>query len=794
MQCSLSLQKTLWGACFISILLLAFWLRIQGVERILDGQFTGNDAYLYYKQAETIAEYGYLPARDMDRWLPLGRDNGQLLSLFSYAIAYTHKIFPWCKVYDIQRYLPVACFCFGIGALFLFLARDHGHLFATIVSLLLATLPGSISRSAAGFGDRDAWCWMLGVLAVTSYLYKEQMAPGWRRSLATALSGFIVFLGGLSWEAFGLFVLIILATELWTFCSTNTEQHLKEYLLYLLMFVPWLYLISPAYHSGYGFAKHLFALTIAPPFAVFALRGTRYLLLKHIARLRPHARKLACGLTLLAIAAGIAYLFTQADTFETTAFTLRESSLMKSIGELADPDFTYWTLFYGTIFVLGSIGIVLGCRQLGKLKGLSLGTFLCAFATVTFFSEPLTRWIVNDLCNVLFSTTLALTTLGIAIACLQKRNSLTKNQRTFLLMLVWFLLWSSFARTGIRYSFFMGVPLAYGTAWLLCIAPAPIIQKLKDIKILDPDVREQRITAWLAIAVLIPVLFWTPLGGHATRAIQAGDSIRKPLPGTGSLTSALKWIKTTLPENAVIAAHWGDGTQLNILGGVKTITDPDHYLPHWIHLYYRHVFCAQTEKEALEFLKIHQVTHLLLTEGDITKRARDYSALGSDAHRDRFFHCHELERQEMPLGAPYRIVPVPKAKGTPLGSIDIIRTAPQTLLITAKFKGGKQVTKTVNKSTSPISVDIENGGIVLFFDKQTRFHKGYYVPPLGWNSLAVKLFFRREHSRAFVPVYPTDDDPNAEVKVWETHYPPDIQSNPEYLKTGVPKIDNSLGL
>jgi len=63
---SLSLQKVPWGACFVSIMLLACWLRIQGVERIPDGQFTGNDAYLYYKQAETIAEHGYLPARDME--------------------------------------------------------------------------------------------------------------------------------------------------------------------------------------------------------------------------------------------------------------------------------------------------------------------------------------------------------------------------------------------------------------------------------------------------------------------------------------------------------------------------------------------------------------------------------------------------------------------------------------------------------------------------------------------------------------------------------------------------------
>ncbi len=335
------------------------------MERIPDGQFTGNDAYLYYKQAQTIAEQGYLPARDMDRWLPLGRDNTQLLSLYAYAIAYTHKVFPWGSLYQIQLYLPVLCFTVAIGVLFLFLARAHGPLFATIVGLLLATFPGSIARSSVGFGDRDAWCWMLGVLTVTSYLWKEQMPHGRRRWLATALSGFIVFLGGLSWEAFGLFVLIILATELWTVCSTDTEQHLKEYLLYLLMFVPWLYIISPAYHSGYGYTTHLLALTIAPPLAVFAVRGTRYLLLTYVKNLRPHARKIAWMLTLLSLLAGLYYLFSQIHTFETTAFILQEPQLMKSISELANPGFTYWILHYGTIFVFGSVGIVRRKYHLG---------------------------------------------------------------------------------------------------------------------------------------------------------------------------------------------------------------------------------------------------------------------------------------------------------------------------------------------------------------------------------------------------------------------------------------------
>ena len=74
-----------------AIVLLACWIRVQGVDRLPDGQFTSNDAYLFASQAQEIAEQGVLPARDMHRWLPHGRDNGQIFPLYAYAIAYTHK-------------------------------------------------------------------------------------------------------------------------------------------------------------------------------------------------------------------------------------------------------------------------------------------------------------------------------------------------------------------------------------------------------------------------------------------------------------------------------------------------------------------------------------------------------------------------------------------------------------------------------------------------------------------------------------------------------------------------------
>ena len=783
------------GALILGILCLAFWIRIQGVERLPEGQFTEPDAYLYYKQAQTIAEQGKLPARDMDRWLPLGRDNTQLLSLYAYAIAYTQKLFPWWSLYQIQLYLPVLCFTLGLGVLCLFLNRCYGLFFAAIVGLILATLPGSIERSAAGFGDRDAWCWMLGVLTVTSYLWKEQIEPGWRRYLASAVAGGIVFLGGMSWEAFGVFVLMCVTVELYKFCGTDTEQHLKEYLLYIFMFGPWLYLISPAYHSGYGFAKHLFALTLAPPIVVFALRGTRYLLLKHIARLRPHARKLAGGLTLIGIITALCYLFFQADSLTTTTFAFHENRLMRSVGELANPTLEYWGIRYGTIFGIGSIGLVFASQTLWTRKNtlerslnLFLSLLLLAFIIVTFGNRAETSG--DTFSRLLF----VLIVLTLGIAALQNVTAAHKHS-LFLIMLVWFLLWVSLASRGKRYDFFTGVPFAFGTAWLLWLAPKYLLQKFKDLKILNPHPKERRVTVSLTLLVFIGILFWVPLGGHVTRAVPAATQMRSPIPGKGHLREALAWIKSSMPQTAVLAAQWDFGTQLNVFSRVKTITDPDHYLPHWIPLYYRHVFCAQSEQVSLEFLKTHEATHLMLTEYDVIGKSQEFSFIGSDLNNDRHFRFYPLQEEKIPIGAPYRLIPQPNE--TPLAFIEMTRPAPKILSMSIHFKDGSAVEKEITYAPgmhASKAVAVKNGGILLFFNTENLFYNAYYVPSVGWNSLAVKLFLRGEHSTAFVPIYPTHVDAPAPIKVWEIHYPPNIKPNPKYLKTGFPERDEELGL
>ncbi len=786
------------GVILLGLLCLTFLIRIQGVDRIPDGQFTENDAYLYHRQANIIAEQGYLPDRDMDRWLPLGRDNTQLLLLYPYAIAALHKVFPWWSLYQIQLYLPVLCFTLALGVLFLFLTRCYSVMFAAIVSVLLATLPGSISRSAAGFGDRDAWYYLIGVLVVTSYLWKEQMPLGQRRWIATALAGFTVFLGGMSWEGFGVFSLMIVAIELYKFCTTDTEQHLKEYLIYLLMFVPWLYLISPAYRSGYGNATHVAALMLFPPLTVCALRVIRDRLLHYYPPLRTHGRKLAWGLTCLGLLTGVVYIFVQAGTFAETAYPFDESRLIKDVTELADPHFRYWQIRYGAIFILGSIGLIFAPLHLWKWTGLPLALALTLFTATTFFRDPLSIVIGDTLCYTLFIAAFVLTFLTLGFIVLRSVGT-PKNVLVPLAMLAWFLFWVSLSRGAKRSDLFIGIPLAYGTAWLLYLSPTHLIQWLKDINIVYPQVSETRAKTIFAVIVLIPVLFWTPIGGHATRSIYAAARMKNPTPGEGSEAKAIHWMKDTLPPNSVIAANWGSGNRIHVLGGVKTIIDPDHYLQHWIHLYYRHVFCAQSEREALEFLKTHGATHLVLSEHGIFSNAGSYSFIGSDEHSDRLFETHKLHIEVSPIGSPHRWVTPYKIAADTFYLLDIINTEPQHLEVTAVLGNKSVLSKEIYipyHKDIQTSLDFGTFGAILYFaqnksDHLVRLHKAYSVPAPGWNSLAVKLFFRGEHSTAFVPVYPVTGDAPPKIKIWEIHYPPDIVENPKYLAKSPEKKDKA---
>ncbi|MDE0638776.1 MAG: hypothetical protein OXI43_23285 [Candidatus Poribacteria bacterium] len=613
----------------ISILFLAFWIRIQSAETLPDGQFLENDGYFYYWQANTIVEQGKLPPRDMHRWLPLGRDNGLLLSLYPHLLARTYKavnlFFKDVSLYHVSLYLPTICFVIGLGVLCLFLYSTFGAFVANATGILIATLPGTIGRSTVGFGDRDCWCLLLAIVVIVTYLIALQTQTPRKRTAWTLMSGFFTLLGGLSWEGFGAFLLIIYAIEIWRFLTSERETDILYYLLWVCSFVPALYLIAPAYRRGEFFAAHLAAFVLVLPIAILAMRALRHLFLtipQTAETLKSHSRKLALGLTVLMLGIGLVYFFTQLKNFGTTTILLN-TPLMQTVSELQNPHFNFWMGRYGSGFIIANIALVAGAYY---WKRLILALPLCLFALTTFARQPIDALFGELTTTVLFFVALATCVLGYLYTAFCQQKQTEKVQLAYIFLALWFFLWAALSRDAMRYDFFIGISVAFWTALgIKAFATAA-----------GNFVNNTRAGTIAATTALVLILFWAPTGGHARFSLYASEQMRTAIPGQHSqINNTFHWIKTHV-KGGVVAAHWRFGSQLNVLAGVKTITDQDHYIPNWIYLYNQHVHHAANEREALEYLKTHEATHILITPDDPHDSFLNKNPLGNRGFKPLF--------------------------------------------------------------------------------------------------------------------------------------------------------------
>lgn len=794
-----------------------------GKDNIPTGQFNGTDVYLYYWQAEIISEQGRLPSRDMYRWLPIGRDLGQTLNLYSYAVAYTHKclmpFFPRLTLYDVMLVAPVICFVLSLGVLCCYLYHVYGFTVSCIVGVLLATLPVTILRSLVGFSDRDSWCLLLGVAAVTTYLWKFQTQRTAHRYFLSAISGGFVFFGGLSWEGFGVFVLTILFTEIWQFLTSEEENSIGAYVIWISMFVPTLFLVSPAYRIGSGFSTHITALVLLPPLVLLGIRYLRHLLITVFPfskRIRTYTRTVAFLLIIVSLLIGLLYIFIQRSSFEQTTVPFSDSHLMQTVSELKDASYLYWILHFGGVFLLGNIGLLVIIIQRCEKIGNALVFPVALFILTNFFRKHLNGIFGEPLCDTFFLMSLLLIP-GIALCVAWLRKEPTKNEQSYVAIIVWFLIWSGLSRGAERYSFFAALPLTFFTAVLVRLIVEKSVENItiytrrgnrsptpgsaNGTSHLRDGTVSIAISLFLKISIpviiLAGLLFWAPMGKHASRIVEAAVHTRKPFPGHGAKKEALEWMKTELAKkHAIVAASWEYGSLLNVLGGVKTIIDQDHFIPYWIHLYCRHVFAGQSSIETLEFLRAHDVTHLMLMEDDLLENAGTYAYVGSHDDLDRFGNIVEMVPQP-PVNIKYQMVPF--LPNTSLARIDINfddNKIHETLTVKALLKSEEtlvDIPYIAFHDKERFEGGIENassksiGGIVIYFDTDKQIDSAYYATPTVWNNLTFKLFFRNMESPYFIPVYPKKEFSTAKVKLWEVYYPPDVKPLLKYRTTAPQK-------
>jgi len=329
-----------------------------------------------------------------------------------------------------------------------------------------------------------------------------------------------------------------------------------------------------------------------------------------------------------------------------------------------------------------------------------------------------------------------------------------------------------------------------------------------------PKKLNKSVIGTIAILALAIVVF-AGIPGYSGFVLKSYAMSQQPGPIFGKeFREAFEWIRAETKPESVVAAWWDYGSAINELGRRATIID-DEQLRYWVHLMARHVMMAQTEDEALEFLKTHKATHLMLSYREI-KNLWAISSIGSDRNYDRrsaLITLYPTKKEKnilqfhswSPISCPDEVtigsrsypkhslilsdvfvtiknengqVSVQRPKVYAFHRKKKYELAPSEVFINGRSFSvdGASMPGCILLNVATASQDVE----------RLRIASASYIPSIARTSLLVKLFLLGEEIPGFKLVYPKKEKTFSPVKIWKIIYPEDIKINQNYLSMEFP--------
>ncbi len=262
----------------------------------------------------------------------------------------------------------------------------------------------------------------------------------------------------------------------------------------------------------------------------------------------------------------------------------------------------------------------------------------------------------------------------------------------------------------------------------------------------------------------------------------------------GGMRDALNALKTDTASNAVIVANWNLGSMTNEIGRRTTIVDEEQDLPK-IRAMSKAVFCGENEDAALQFLKEHRATHLLLHPSDILQLNLHFFAAEPLRENTRQFYPGTRltltektdQKLEYVVDTPVsiKINTTPPLRTVTRMSLpfkweneSFFISTPASIVINADHpEQAFSVKELIIADRQWYFPEAKIGGCVwipseIVRDRPLEFMDpiARYFSPEARESLAVKLFLG-EHSEHLKLVYesPSTYGP-IPIKIWEIHY------------------------
>ena len=662
-----------------------------------------------------------------------------------------------------------------------------------------------MARSAAGYADRDAFCLLLGIVALYAYVRRIESESRRAGMLWVTCSGVATGALGLSWEGAGIFVVIIVASEALRFLvGRYTSWDLAEYVLWSVLTLGICLMLTRAYRVTANASSPYHVVTLGTP-ALSVLALGSYAWWTRLSRRVPRKGTWLVGALCLTFLAAMAWALARPDArvalrllADNLSSPLGNSRLMSAVAELGEMNLTAWIYRFGLLYGLGVTG-----AAMVLFRAREEHTTVSLVALLSFVTVTISAYYVGSLDAPSLPTALGrgafwvgLVVLGVSTVLLIGGADGSPVGRRSSMLLMWFAVGVALARGAVRYEFFLAVPLCVFAGHAVAEGGRRLARRL-----LQWMPGRLRVLGDLAATGLIAVtVAAAPAPGHALSAIRMTRHLA-PTFGVPAYDEAFEWMRENLPDDAVVAASWDYGSYLNVRAGCATIVDEDHFIPYWIHLSNRHFLHAQSDREALEFLATRGVTHVMLTERDV-EFADLSSKIGSDADLDRRFTALRFDGLQDDSNAlhlrPTASIPA-TADGWEVESIDVQwsdgpgRPGGSVRATVKLSRGLRRRVVDIGRVVSD-GADLETeaadihfpGALILLSGSDQASWTAWYVSEVGYRSLLVRRYLLDAASRYFERVTQDRVDPSRGVKVWKVSYPDDLEPRPEYSATDFP--------
>ncbi|MFH1276013.1 MAG: STT3 domain-containing protein, partial [Candidatus Woesearchaeota archaeon] len=677
--------KTKWNYLIYIVLAAIIWFGVKiriGNLWLLKDSTTGKyipmalDPHLFLKYTKYIVEHGSLLAHDPTRFVPLGTSTVQYVFMsgfIAYLYKFVHIFFPSVTIEYVDVIYPVICFAIAMVFFFLLVRRMFEWKTALISTLFLSIVPAFLYRTMGGFSDHEALGIMLMFMALYFYIVGWQSKNLKVTLIWASLAGIFTGLMGLSWGGWTFLILIISLAMLVEFFfdkikNIDVYQYTAWLIFAVLTTTTWIPMftlktILGSFTTGIAFLVLFMLLVDLALFKFDLLKIKHKIKGKLPLSFASFIVSIFLGILILGVAVGPSELAVQFnEVSDNLLHPLGNDRWQLTVAEQHQPYFTDWISNFGpvwfnipiflTLFMLGSIILFYNLVRNVKKKYILTSVyvlFLLAF-TMSRYSPSST---FNGINNLSMFTYLGSLFVFMALGVYFYLHSYYKDKSTYeqilkwdkklIFVLIWFLIMVVAARGAARLLFIF--------APITAIMAGYAVTELGDIIYRIKNKSYKIVLAVILILVLVSPFAFPAKGVIVNFSESSLNQAKYSGPGYNQQWQlAGQWARENIPEDAVFGHWWDYGYWVQSGFERAAMLDGANKIKYWNYLMGRHVLTGQTQQEALEFLKVHDVTHYLIVSDEIGKYTA-YSSIGSDQDHDRYswittFTLNEKATQE----------------------------------------------------------------------------------------------------------------------------------------------------